>query len=126
MTTQAATRAVGINQKQNHPCPLKGHMGVGKLLFLIDYPASATPDPLRKSRMKKINEDKMTFMQDILGIQTEMGVGRSAEGSAGISARSRESVQVEAACGCGDGFGLRVGAARDQTGRGVGCGRGAG
>ena len=24
--------------------------------------------------MKKINEDKMTFMQDILGIQTEMGV----------------------------------------------------
>ena len=24
--------------------------------------------------MKKINEDKMAFMQDILGIQTEMGV----------------------------------------------------
>ena len=24
--------------------------------------------------VKKINEDKMSFMQDILGIQTEMGV----------------------------------------------------
>ena len=24
--------------------------------------------------MKKINDDKMSFMQDILGIQTEMGI----------------------------------------------------
>jgi hypothetical protein len=49
-------------------------MGEGELLFLLS-PLCATPNPLTKNRkMKKINEDKMTFMQDILGIQTEMGV----------------------------------------------------
>ena len=49
-------------------------MGVGVLLFLLSH-LCATPNPLTKNRkMKKINEDKMAFMQDILGIQTEMGV----------------------------------------------------
>ena len=49
-------------------------MGVGVLLLLLSH-LCATPNPLTKNRkMKKINEDKMSFMQDILGIQTEMGV----------------------------------------------------
>ena len=49
-------------------------MGEGVLLLLLS-PLCATPNPLTKNRkMKKINEDKMSFMQDILGIQTEMGV----------------------------------------------------
>ena len=43
--------------------------------MLLLFPLGATPNPLTKNRkMKKINEDKMAFMQDILGIQTEMGV----------------------------------------------------
>ena len=33
--------------KTKPPMPLKGHMGVGELLFLIYYLASATPNPLR-------------------------------------------------------------------------------
>jgi hypothetical protein len=49
-------------------------MGEGVLLLLLSH-LCATPNPLTKNRkMKKINEDKMSFMQDILGIQTEMGV----------------------------------------------------
>ncbi len=49
-------------------------MGEGVLLLLLSH-LCATPNPLTKNRkMKKINEDKMAFMQDILGIQTEMGV----------------------------------------------------
>ena len=49
-------------------------MGEGVLLLLLSH-LCATPNPLTKNgKMKKINEDKMSFMQDILGIQTEMGV----------------------------------------------------
>ena len=49
-------------------------MGEGVLLLLLSH-LCATPNPLTKNgKMKKINEDKMAFMQDILGIQTEMGV----------------------------------------------------
>ena len=49
-------------------------MGEGELLLLLSH-LCATPNHLTKNgKMKKINEDKMAFMQDILGIQTEMGV----------------------------------------------------
>ena len=51
-------------------------MGEGELLLLLLLShLCAAPNPLTKNgKMKKINEDKMAFMQDILGIQTEMGV----------------------------------------------------
>ena len=54
--------------------PPKGAYGVGKLLLLLSH-FGATPNPFTTNeKMKKINEDKMEFMQDILGIKTEMGV----------------------------------------------------
>ena len=49
-------------------------MGGGELLFLLFPTQAQPPNPLPENSMKKINDDKMSFMQDILGIQTEMGV----------------------------------------------------
>ena len=43
-------------------------------MVLVYYLASATPNPLNRKSVKKINDDKMAFMRDILGIQTEMGM----------------------------------------------------
>ena len=43
-------------------------------MFLLFPTQAQPPNPLRKFTMKKINDDKMSFIQDILGIKTEMGV----------------------------------------------------
>ena len=59
-------------QNQNKPyTPPKG-VCVGVFNFnLIAYPLTPCES---NEQMKKINDDKMSFIQDILGIKTEMGV----------------------------------------------------
>ena len=49
-------------------------MGEGKPFAFACPHTSATPNPLNRKSVKKINDDKMAFMRDILGIQTEMGM----------------------------------------------------